>query len=208
MFARTERLLLRPGFIEDAPELAQAIGDEGVARNLASLPWPYTVDHARRWLSQEPADPRLPTLLITQRTHGSPRIVGGIGIHPIDEDGLVQHEIGYWIARPYWGLGFATEAGHAVMAMARAAGLRRLVSGHFVDNPASGAVLRKIGFRPTGRVAPRFSLARGEHVPCALFAEADGDVDAAPAGRMPPVGKRTMVSADEDMRQSIRLLAA
>ena len=40
MFARTERLLLRPGWQEDAPALARAIGEEAVVRNLATAPWP------------------------------------------------------------------------------------------------------------------------------------------------------------------------
>jgi RimJ/RimL family protein N-acetyltransferase len=204
MFARTERLLLRPGFIEDAPELARAVGDERIARNLARLPWPYAESHARDWLSLDVADPRLPVMLITQRTNGSPRIVGGIGIHDSD-DGA---ELGYWIARPYWGLGFATEAGRAVMAIARAIGLPRLVSGHFVDNPASGAVLRKLGFRATGRVVPRHSLARGEDVPCALFEEGDAENAVDPMTRFTTNGTRERIGADEDMRQSIRLLAA
>src|SRR3546814_10810174 len=68
--------------------------------------------------------------------------------------------MGYWIARPYWGLGFATEAGRQLLHIARAMSLPKLSAGHFVDNPASGAVLRKLGFRPTGKVAQRYSLAR------------------------------------------------
>ncbi len=44
MFARTERLLLRPGWLEDAPALARAIGEEAVVRNLARAPWPYGMD--------------------------------------------------------------------------------------------------------------------------------------------------------------------
>ena len=46
MFARTPRLLLRPGFPEDAPALTQAIGDEIIVRNLATAPWPYGVRDA------------------------------------------------------------------------------------------------------------------------------------------------------------------
>ncbi|MBA3730647.1 MAG: GNAT family N-acetyltransferase, partial [Sphingomonas sp.] len=41
MFTRTARLLLRPGWAEDAPALAAAIGDERIVRNLATAPWPY-----------------------------------------------------------------------------------------------------------------------------------------------------------------------
>jgi len=53
--------------------------------------------------------------------------------------------------------------------MARAAGLARLVAGHFADNPASGRVLAKAGFRPTGEVAMRYSAGRDGHAPCAEF---------------------------------------
>ena len=39
MFARTERLLLRPGWLEDAPALAQAIGEEAVVYRDLILAW-------------------------------------------------------------------------------------------------------------------------------------------------------------------------
>ena len=46
MFARTPRLLLRPGFPEDAPALAAAIADEQIVRHLATAPWPYRMRDA------------------------------------------------------------------------------------------------------------------------------------------------------------------
>ena len=46
MFARTPRLLLRPGFPEDAPALAAAIADQAIGRNLANVPWPYSMRDA------------------------------------------------------------------------------------------------------------------------------------------------------------------
>ena len=169
MFARTERLLLRPGWREDAPALAAAIGDEGIVRNLASAPWPYEEPDAESFLTRMEED-GLPNFLIFARTLGAPRLVGGCGVMHREEGNL---ELGYWIARPYWGLGFATEAGKAVVQIARAMHLPPLKAGHFLDNPASGNVLRKIGFRPTGQVALRYSRARGEHVPCAQFEEGE-----------------------------------
>lgn len=169
MFARTERLLLRPGWHEDAPALAAAIADEGIVRNLARVPWPYGKDDALRYLERM-QDSYLPDFLIFSRTRGAPRLVGGCGVRPDDHGGL---DLGYWIARPYWGLGFATEAGKAIVQIARAMKLPKLKAGHFIDNPASGNVLRKIGFRPTGRVVLRQSTGRGEQAPCALFEEGD-----------------------------------
>ena len=45
--------------------------------------------------------------------------------------------------------------------IARTLGHPEIRAEHFADNPASGKVLRKLGFRPTGRSAPRFSKGRG-----------------------------------------------
>ena len=79
MFARTERLLLRPSWPEDAQELHQAIADEGIVRNLARAPWPYTVDDAGDFATQA-HDALYPSFLIMLRTHGAPRIIGACGI--------------------------------------------------------------------------------------------------------------------------------
>ena len=198
MFARTERLLLRPGWLEDAPALAKAIGEEAVVRNLATAPWPYGEAQAQEFLSK-PLDPDQPRFLIFARTVGAPRLVGGCGISPGPEGEL---EMGYWIARPYWGLGFATEAGRQLLRIARAMHLPKLSAGHFVDNPASGAVLRKLGFRPTGKVAQRYSVARGGEAACALFEEGDGD------GSNAVTPMRGRIDIDADFREEIRLIAA
>jgi RimJ/RimL family protein N-acetyltransferase len=166
MFARTGRLLLRPGWTEDAPALADAIAEQAIIRNLASAPWPYRLQDAEAFLATErPA--HTPSMLIFRRTHGAPRLAGSIGFGA-RPDGEI--EFGYWIARRYWGLGYATEAGRAVLDIARySLRMKRLGAGHFVDNPASGRVLEKLGFKPTGRVIDRFSAGRGEAAPCKLF---------------------------------------
>ena len=171
MFARTPRLLLRPGWMEDAPALAEAIGDPAVLRNLTRAPFPYGEADARDFLAR-PQHPRLPNLLAFSRTRGAPRLVGGCGVN-LAEDGVA--ELGYWIARPYWGLGFATEAAGAVFSMARTAGFRDIRAVHFADNPASGNVLRKIGFRYSGRREQRFSPARGVAADCLIFEEGVAD---------------------------------
>jgi len=169
MFARTPRLLLRPGWMEDAPALAQAIGNEAVLRNLSRTPAPYGLADAEAFLAL-PQDSRMPRLLAFTRTQGAPRLVGGCGIHEA-EDGTP--ELGYWIARPYWGLGFATEAARAVMSIARAHNLPAVRAVHFADNRASGHVLRKIGFRANGTVERRYSPARGAEADCLVFDEGE-----------------------------------
>ncbi|ODU20049.1 MAG: GNAT family N-acetyltransferase [Sphingomonas sp. SCN 67-18] len=173
MFSRTPRLLLRPGWVEDAPALTRAIGQEAVVRNLAHAPWPYTLEDARDFLTLAD-DPQQPRFLVFARTGGAPRLVGGVGIGR-DPDGAP--EIGYWVERMSWGLGYATEASRAVLDIARAMDLGPLVAGHFLDNPASGRVLRKLGFRPTGRIVQRHSRARGGPAAFAAYAEEGGVAD-------------------------------
>ncbi len=164
MFAITKRLLLRPGWIEDAPELAAAIADERIVRNLATAPWPYALEHAEDFLSR-PADLRHPNFLITDRIEQPGRIIGLIGFH----DCGGEPEIGYGLVPDRWGEGLAVEAGRAAIDAVRVGlGYRRIVSGHFIDNPRSGRVLDRLGFRQTG-TAPRYSKARGGDVECVLF---------------------------------------
>lgn len=165
MFARTRRLLLRPGWAEDAPALAAAMADEAVVRNLASAPWPFRLRDAEAFLAQ-PRDPVLPSLLIFERTAIEPRLVGacGLGRRP---SGAV--EMGYWIARSDWARGLATEACGALIDIARSIGICRLEGSHFIDNPASARVLEKLGFVPTGLVAPRMSCSRGAQAPARLL---------------------------------------
>ena len=164
MFAVTERLLLRPGWIEDAPELTAAIGDREVARNLTRVPFPYGEGDAQAFLTL-PHEPMRPRFLICLRA--SNRIIGGIGL-----SGDVEAELGYWIARGHWGRGYATEAGRAVMALADGSlRLPRIGAQRMLDNTASANVLRKLGFQPTGKKAKTVSLVRGAVETCLYIRE-------------------------------------
>jgi RimJ/RimL family protein N-acetyltransferase len=179
MFARTQRLLLRPGWIQDAPALFRAICDARVVRNLSTPPWPYALEDAEAFLARErrAGDP---TMLIFRRSDGEPELIGAIGFNL---RAGAEAELGYWIARPHWGRGYAGEAGRAAVALARhGLRLKRLTAGHFLDNPASGRVLEKLGFRPTGKIVPHFSAGRGGTTPCRLFElEFDQEAELEPA---------------------------
>jgi RimJ/RimL family protein N-acetyltransferase len=178
MFARTPRLLLRPGFPEDAPALAAAIADKAIARNLAVVPWPYTLRDAEALLAS-PRDPVLPSFLIFERTQRAPQLIGACGLGRRPSRAV---EMGYWIARPFWGRGFATEACSALTGIAATLGLENVEGSHFLDNPASARVLEKLGFEPVGIVAPRMSCARGGEVPARLMRlRLTADVDEAEA---------------------------
>jgi RimJ/RimL family protein N-acetyltransferase len=165
MFARTRRLTLRPGWPEDAAALTAAIAHEQVVMRITRAPWPYTMANAAEFLGL-PADPRDPRFMICVHDGGSPRLVGTIGLRAVGD----SHELGYWLTPDAWGRGYATEAGRAVIDIARhALPIRRLTASYFVDNPASGNVLRKLGFSDTGRRESIKSLARATAVEAVLM---------------------------------------
>ncbi len=132
-----------------------ALRTKSIVRNLASAPWPYAEQDAKDFVAL-PEDPRHPRFLITRADDAA--VIGTIGIDRVRAD----VELGYWIAREHWGQGYATEAGRSAIAVARMLGHEVLSAGHFVDNPASGRVLRKLGFHPTGTVRDRRSKGRAQ----------------------------------------------
>ncbi|MDP1618946.1 GNAT family N-acetyltransferase [Phenylobacterium sp.] len=155
----TARLRLRAPTLEDAPRIAALANDPGVARMTTRMPHPYGLSDAEAFLQAcERRDVAKEHIFALD--HDDEGLVGMLGFHP-DDDGRV--ELGYWLGRPYWGQGLATEAASGALVWAGEGWRRRyLVAGHFADNPASGQVLCKTGFLYTGEVLPRHSLARGE----------------------------------------------
>ena len=81
--------------------------------------------------------------------------IGAMGFGPSCNCNLPARDgeplIGYWIAKPYWNRGICTDALRLMIEhIRRVTDVKSLISGHFVDNPASGRVMEKCGFVPTG----------------------------------------------------------
>ena len=157
----TNRLKLRGLRMSDAQRIAQFCDDPGVGRNLAMTPLPYLPAAAEGWILINAARASRGTDFVYAVELPGEGLIGAIGAHKRGEDGF---EMGYWFGRPYWGQGFATEAATAFVSEANKLGA--LNAGHFVDNPASGRVLSKVGFTYTGETLAMFSLGRGESVGC------------------------------------------
>lgn len=143
----TERLTIRPYRKADIPELLPLVGTREVAATTLRIAHPYTEQDARAFLKLAKEPDKL-WLAITLRADG--RQIGGIGLR-IDE----QHrhaELGYWLGVPYWGHGYATEAGREMLRYAfDGLRLHRVFATHFRHNPSSGRVLKKLGMRYEGR---------------------------------------------------------
>ncbi len=98
------------------------------------------------------------------------KVVGAMGYGPSCDCSLPSREgeptVGYWIGKPFWGKGICTEALRLMIRHIReTTDIKSLVSGHFTDNPASGRVMEKCGFIPTGETAFDDSLYGGESKP-------------------------------------------
>ena len=164
----TNRLTLRPFLASDAVQVATLAGDWDVARMCARIPHPYDEDDARRWFGTLPkarADGQGFTFALANAQDG---VVGAMSLERRkDGDPLV---LGYWLGKPYWGRGLATEAGAAILAHATEdLGVADFRSEHFAENEASGNVLRKLGFSYTGDVRAMHCMARGAKVPARLM---------------------------------------
>ncbi len=143
----------------DAPDIARWCADWELARRTAHIPHPYTLDHALAFVGEAReamAAARTVTLAIERK--GEPGVIGMIGL---SLDGLgVEGDLGWWIAGPHRGLGYASEAALVMVEFARAMGVARLTAGTQPDNLASQGVARRIGMRPAGRMM-RSAPARG-----------------------------------------------
>lgn len=146
---RTNRLVLRPFCIDDAPAMfANWASDPEVTRFLM---WPAhsTIDVSRYVLNDwipHYAEPDYYHWAIT--IDGMP--IGSIAV--VDHDDRVgKAHIGYCIGRAWWRQGVMTEALQAVMEyLFDVVGYNRLESRHDPRNPNSGAVMRKCGMKYEG----------------------------------------------------------
>ena len=143
---RTARLTLRPLREGDAAALVEGLGDFEVARWLSRVPFPYTIDEARRFLDWERAE----------RVRGEDRVVaidvGALaGIVSLRGRGA-EPVLGYWLSRRHWGLGYMTEAVGAIIAAAFAGSpIETIRSGVFEGNQRSFAIQKRFGFVVSGR---------------------------------------------------------
>jgi [ribosomal protein S5]-alanine N-acetyltransferase len=145
----TPRLVLRPFRLSDAARVTQLAGDREVADTTLVIPYPYPAGAAEAWIATHEGDwtrHEGASFAITEADEG---VVGAISLRI--ELPHRRAELGYWIGRPYWGQGFATEAALAVICFGfETVAAQRIYAQHFTRNPASGRVLEKAGMQREG----------------------------------------------------------
>jgi RimJ/RimL family protein N-acetyltransferase len=160
----SERVLLRHTRADDAASIVPLADDWDVARNLGRLPHPYAREDADFYLAKAAEGRAAGTdfnYAITRKSDGV--LMGTCGIH-LRQGG--HFEFGYWLGKPYWKQGYATEAARRLVGFGfQTLKIETLVAGWFHDNPASGRVLEKLGCVITG-AEQRDCAARGHAVYC------------------------------------------
>lgn len=135
---RTPRLTLRPLRPDDRQAIAEGVGNYDVARWLSVVPYPYDLAHADAFIEE---------------VRGAEKRVWAI----CDAGGLVgvvglEGQLGFWLARPVWGRGYASEAcGVVVWHAFTALGAASVGASCFLGNDRSCRVLTGLGFVETGR---------------------------------------------------------
>jgi RimJ/RimL family protein N-acetyltransferase len=138
----TARLLLQPVRSDFAQSLFAHINDWEVMRWLASPPWPYSLADMREWIACSSM------ARAAGRDADYAIMLDGLPIGVIGLVGLkVGPVLGYWLARPFWGRGFMSEAAAALLAHAFANGQGFIASGILEGNAASLRIQHKLGFR-------------------------------------------------------------
>ena len=139
------RLILRPFTLADAPDVHRMAGDRDIASTTLLIPHLYEDGMAEEWIGTHQGQfdrGEQINFAIALRADGS--LVGNITLRTNQSD---EHgELGYRIGKPFWNMGYATEATQAGIKYGfEVLGLQRILAGHFTRNPASGRVMQKSG---------------------------------------------------------------
>ena len=157
---KTARLTLRPLHASDAGRIAVLGGDWDVASMTGRIPIPIFRGAALHWV-RDLADGEI----VFGIEHAG-ELIGICGYSPTGDGSA---ELGYWIGKPYWGQGFATEAADALMTYGfTKGGIKRFICRHFTDNAAIGRVAAKLGFRASGPCTG-WCEARQQHLPTVTY---------------------------------------
>ena len=101
---------------------------------------------------------------------GDDALIGGCGLNDLEVGKSHRAEVGYWLAKPFWGQSIMTAV---VQRLCQHAfdefGLAKIIAHVFTGNPASARVLEKCGFVLEGLLRKHF-IKDGKFIDAWLFA--------------------------------------
>lgn len=153
---QTQRLVLRPIGVSDCAPIQAAAGRREVADTMVSIPHPFSIQDAVRYVRHRLGQMRRGrglALCILGRPERDLR--GLVELRAIEREHALA-ELSFWLAPEAWGRGLMGEAVGAMLRLAfQELELNRVYAYHMVRNPASGRVLARLGFRSEGVLRQR-----------------------------------------------------
>ena len=143
MILKTERLILRPWYEEDAEDLYKYAKDPDIGP-IAGWPPHKSVENSLEIIRNVLAVPETYAVCLKENN----KAIGSIGLHRNDlaerEDEL---ELGYWLGKPFWGQEIIPEAGREILRHAfEDLKMNAVWCGHYDGNTKSRRVMEKLGF--------------------------------------------------------------
>jgi len=145
----SDRLTLRSLVPGDADAITALVNDWEVVRYTAMIPYPYHRQMAVDFIKSQPSMEGNGSfnLAITRKIDG--QVIGCIGL--IRGADAEMAELGYWLGKPFWSQGYASEAvGRLVDLAFTELGLHSLIASAVPTNLASHRVQEKNGFKVDG----------------------------------------------------------
>ncbi len=152
----SQRLRLAELSASDIPAIVLYAGNSKIAATTLNLPHPYTEKDAVYWLNMAHQGFRSGHQHIFGiYLKATNEFIGGMGLHlnHIHENA----EVGYWIAEPFWGKGYCSEALRQVLDYGfNQLKLHKIYARHLIGNPASGKVMIKNGMILEGELVDHY----------------------------------------------------
>ena len=164
----TNRLLLRFFELSDAKMVQELAGNEEVARTTLAIPHPYPDGAAEQWIEtvrQSSEKGENYAFAMIKKDDGL--LIGNMSMGVSQKHN--RAELAYWVGKPFWGQGYATEAAQRVMRFGfEDLELNRISAAAMTKNPGSYNVMRKIGMKEEGTF-PQHVLKLGSYVDLVFY---------------------------------------
>jgi len=147
----SKRLLFRSFNLADSQLIYQFLQEKEIADNTISIPYPYLEGMAEAWIGTHQQQLAIGDYKYAVVLKDTSEFIGAIEIFVVEE---FHHGIlGYWLAKPFWGKGYGTEAVARIIQFGfEDLKLHKIIGEHFKYNHRSGRVMEKNGMQQEGRM--------------------------------------------------------
>jgi ribosomal-protein-alanine N-acetyltransferase len=154
---KTNRLVLRPLSEDDAQSIYENVKENDIAKWLIRLPQPYPSDGAIKFIRKSEENMKKGmSYELAVRLKSNNELIGVMSFCEVDKKNK-NAEIGYWVTKKYWNMGYATEAGKRLLEFGyNVLNLERIFAKCVPENAPSKKVLEKIGMKYEGNFRHEF----------------------------------------------------